>query len=316
VKRGSVEYSVMLAIICLLVVGAAAVLGTTVRASLQAAGLASSFDPRQSAPAMGDAAFSGTPDGSPPMVTAGSHGVFAGIVLGVAALAGIFAAAGFLARLSRRHRRQTAENAPRDVPEAQILETKNKLFAKRQELLKMLHFNVGLLTTNEIVVRHLMTANPATVLPGTKVEDVKSLMEARRCHHLLVCGKDLELLGVISDRDLRGRMGRTAQQIMTPQPNFVSPETPLGIAITHLVARQISCLPVVDDGRVCGVLTTTDLVLVAHAFLQMWLRLTEEGNPVDDDANTGRENEGEEAPAPVAASLTIHGQARGVHGGP
>lgn len=69
---------------------------------------------------------------------------------------------------------------------------------------------------------------------------------------------------------------------MTSEPDFVSPDTPLGTAITHLVARQISCLPVVDAGRVCGILTTTDLVLVAHAFLQMWLRLRQEDSSAED----------------------------------
>lgn len=146
----------------------------------------------------------------------------------------------------------------------------------------MLHSNVGPLATNKITVRHLMTLNPGTVSPETRVDKVKSLMEEKRWHHVVVCGTGLELLGVISDRDVRGRPGRTAGRIMTPEPDFVSPDTPLGTAITHLVARQISSLPVVDAGRVCGILTTTDLVLVAHAFLQMWLRLRQEGSSAED----------------------------------
>lgn len=80
---------------------------------------------------------------------------------------------------------------------------------------------------------------------------------------------------------------------MTPKPNFVLPATPLGIAITHLVAGQISCLPVVDAGRVCGILTSTDLVLVAHAFLQLWLGLRKECIPTEDSTCSGLDNEAE-----------------------
>ena len=48
-----------------------------------------------------------------------------------------------------------------------------------------------------------------------------------------------------------------------------------------------------DAGRLCGILTTTDLVLVAHAFLQMWLRLRQEGNPTDGSTTSGLGNDHE-----------------------
>jgi len=54
-----------------------------------------------------------------------------------------------------------------------------------------------------------------------------------------------------------------------------TPDTPLNPAITFLLNENISCLPVVDDGRLCGVLTTTDLVLTLQCTLQLWLRLTQ-----------------------------------------
>ena len=55
----------------------------------------------------------------------------------------------------------------------------------------------------------------------------------------------------------------------------IAPETPLSPAITYLINENISCLPVVDNGRLCGVLTTTDLVLTLQCTLQLWLRLAQ-----------------------------------------
>lgn len=87
------------------------------------------------------------------------------------------------------------------------METEIKLFEKRQDLLRMLHSNVDLLAANEIAVRHLLTPNPVMVSPETSVHEVALLMESNRVHHILVCSTGRELLGVISDRDVRGRSG-------------------------------------------------------------------------------------------------------------
>jgi diguanylate cyclase (GGDEF)-like protein len=107
-------------------------------------------------------------------------------------------------------------------------------------------------------------------------------MAANRVHHLLVCEKGDRLVGVISDRDLLTRRGKMARDVMTPDPCSITPDTPLGPAITCLISRHISCLPVVEHGRLCGVITTIDLALITQCVLQLWLRTVHEmqGNPV------------------------------------
>jgi CBS domain-containing protein len=41
----------------------------------------------------------------------------------------------------------------------------------------------------------------------------------------------------------------------------VKPQTPLSAAVTEMLTRRINCLPVVgDDGKVCGIITSTDLL--------------------------------------------------------
>jgi diguanylate cyclase (GGDEF)-like protein len=148
-------------------------------------------------------------------------------------------------------------------------------YAKRQHLLQELMSDGELLLKNRLEVRHLMTRALVTVLPTATLEEMTDLMRERRLHHLLVCGRGGELLGVISDRDLRPIHGATAQQLMSYPPLSCSPETPLNAAITFLINEGISCLPVVDQGRLCGVLTTTDLVLTLQCTLQLWLRLAQ-----------------------------------------
>jgi diguanylate cyclase (GGDEF)-like protein len=148
-------------------------------------------------------------------------------------------------------------------------------YSKRQQLLQALMGDSELLLKNRLEVRHLMTRQPVVVPPTMTFEEIAAVMKQRRLHHLLVCGRTGELLGVISDRDLGPLRGATAQQLMSYPPLTCTPETPLGAAITYLINEHISCLPVVDNGRLCGVLTTTDLVLTLQCSLQLWLRLAQ-----------------------------------------
>lgn len=148
-------------------------------------------------------------------------------------------------------------------------------YAKRQQLLQALMGNSELLFKCRLEVRHLMTRTPVTITPATTLSEINDLMHRRRLHHLLVCGHGGELVGVVSDRDLSASQGTTAQQLMSYPPRTCTSDTPLGAAITFLTNENISCLPVVDGGRLCGVLTTTDLVLTLQCTLQLWMRLTQ-----------------------------------------
>jgi CBS domain-containing protein len=56
---------------------------------------------------------------------------------------------------------------------------------------------------------------------------------------------------------------------MTPDPFTVKRETPLSVAVARIVSKRINCLPVLDDeGRVCGIVTSTDLLKAYQKLLE------------------------------------------------
>jgi CBS domain-containing protein len=56
-------------------------------------------------------------------------------------------------------------------------------------------------------------------------------------------------------------MNRTVEEVMTPNPETVKPETPLKEAIKLLVEKHISGLPVVNDvGKLVGIISESDLM--------------------------------------------------------
>jgi acetoin utilization protein AcuB len=88
-------------------------------------------------------------------------------------------------------------------------------------------------------------------------------MKAGGVHHLVV-QKDRQIVGVVSERDLGGgklaaRAGVVAD-VMTENVVTADPEMTIRQAANLLRGRSIGCLPVVDEDRAVGIVTTTDLL--------------------------------------------------------
>jgi CBS domain-containing protein len=125
-------------------------------------------------------------------------------------------------------------------------------------------------------VADVMTRKTVTLSPHHGFAEAVSLMADRHFRHVVVVGTGGQILGVISDRDILRTLARTSNwqtkdvsQIMTRDPVTVKRETPLSVAVAKMVAKRINCLPVLDDeGKVCGILTSTDLLKAYQKLLE------------------------------------------------
>jgi nucleotide-binding universal stress UspA family protein/predicted transcriptional regulator len=117
-------------------------------------------------------------------------------------------------------------------------------------------------------VARWMTPNPISTEPGEKLSTVHARMLAGhfRTMPVLSGGK---LTGVITDRDLRrheGYLDHTEVRLaMTAGVATVMPSTPIHEAAQSLLDHKIGGLPVLEDGRLVGIITTSD---VLRAFLE------------------------------------------------
>jgi CBS domain-containing membrane protein len=130
----------------------------------------------------------------------------------------------------------------------------------------------------DLKVRDVMTADPTTLKRNDQLTLADDIMRLGRVRHLPVLDDEGQLLvGIVTQRDLfRDALaqalgyGRHAQRkildtlsvkdVMATEVVTISPDASLAYAARLLTERKIGCLPVVENGRLVGILTEGDFV--------------------------------------------------------
>lgn len=118
-------------------------------------------------------------------------------------------------------------------------------------------------------VRHVMSSPVIRIGAEESVSVAARTLTHYNIGVLPVCGSDGRLCGVVTDRDIvtrclaanRSPEDTTVRQIMTSQVFSVKPDMEAGVA-AHLMGRQqVRRLPVVENEKLCGMLSLADLAL-------------------------------------------------------
>jgi CBS domain-containing protein len=135
---------------------------------------------------------------------------------------------------------------------------------------------------NFLEVEQYMTTDLFTVLEDEPLDLVASLMEWERIRHVPVEDHEGRLVGLVSYRALlrlmaRGELGENGHhvavsEVMKRNPVTVSPETSTLESIDLMRRRGISCLPVVKEERLIGIVTERDFMNLASELLEQKLR--------------------------------------------
>ncbi len=116
-------------------------------------------------------------------------------------------------------------------------------------------------------VKELMTRDVIRIRPEEPVAVAARNLTHYNIGMLPVCGSDGKLRGVVTDRDIvtrclaagRSPENTTVGQIMTSQVHSVDPNMDTALAAAMMGRRQIRRLPVVESGKLCGMLSLGDL---------------------------------------------------------
>ena len=132
-----------------------------------------------------------------------------------------------------------------------------------------------------LVAAH-MSAEVYSVTPDTTIGQALSVTRAQRVRHLPVIDDD-RLVGLVTERDLRlaappawatdgeelraALNTKTVSEVMVSHVITTAPGTPIEEAAKLLYENRIGCLPILDEDRLVGILTETDLL---RAFVELF----------------------------------------------
>jgi acetoin utilization protein AcuB len=114
-----------------------------------------------------------------------------------------------------------------------------------------------------MLVGDIMTRDVLTLVPEASVAEGLRLMAERGIHRLPVTDEPGELLGIVSDLDLRiaeaaGHLADPVRTVMTTSVVTVSEYAPLEEAAAIMRRKAISGLPVMRGNRIVGIVTSRD----------------------------------------------------------
>jgi acetoin utilization protein AcuB len=112
-----------------------------------------------------------------------------------------------------------------------------------------------------MLVRNRMSPKVITVEPQQSLTEARSLLHRHSIRQLPVL-RNGRLVGIITDRDLRGAGNKdaTVAELMTPKPIVIGPNASVDEAARTLTAHKIGALPVVDGGKLVGILASADIL--------------------------------------------------------
>ena len=123
-----------------------------------------------------------------------------------------------------------------------------------------------------LLVEDSMSRDVATLSPGNTAGEALALCRERRIRHLPVLDGG-SLVGVVSDRDLRSAtpaLGDPAratalgeirvEDVMARDVFTARPDDPIDAAANTMRERSINCLPVLEGGKLVGIVTSSDVM--------------------------------------------------------
>lgn len=138
---------------------------------------------------------------------------------------------------------------------------------------------------NQHTVEQIMTKEVISILETAAFSEIKNIFANHHFHHIPVLGIDKQLKGIISKEDLTRANSilslstgdkhldtpeldqLCAKDIMSTYPVFLTPDDQIDLAADVFLSNKMHALPILEDGRLIGIVTTHDLL--RYAFTEM-----------------------------------------------
>lgn len=132
-------------------------------------------------------------------------------------------------------------------------------------------------------LRDVMTHPCIRIRPEETVAVAARTLNRYNIGALPVCGSDGRLCGLVTDRDIvirclaadRSPFSTTVRDVMTSQVVAAKPDMDASLAASLMGREQIRRLPVVENGKLCGMVSLGDLAQAPESSVDAGEALTE-----------------------------------------
>ena len=135
----------------------------------------------------------------------------------------------------------------------------------------------------ELLVRDFMTSTATSIGQDASLLEAALMVRRSGFRHLPIVEGE-RLVGLITDRDINRYApsllsnitqeeynaifeNTPLQRVMVKDPVTVEPATPMREVVAMLHNKKLGCMPVVEDGKLVGIITTTDMLKLLHRLL-------------------------------------------------
>jgi CBS domain-containing protein len=127
-----------------------------------------------------------------------------------------------------------------------------------------------------VIASDIMTRKVATIHPGASVQEAAQLLDQKRISGAPVVDPDGKIIGIITEADIISKVDREGlyvSDIMSHDVIAVDEETPVGEIAALLTERKIKRVPVVENGKLVGIVSRADIVHAVaegHLIIRQW----------------------------------------------
>lgn len=134
------------------------------------------------------------------------------------------------------------------------------------------------------LITDLMSDHLLTLHPKDKIQRAKEIFTSYRIHHIPIVVNST-LVGILSLGDILAKENKThshmlqvesmknismltIDEVMTQNPISISSTSPIVDGLKIMNTKRINCLPIVDDGQLVGILTSSDVLKFLYEYLK------------------------------------------------
>jgi len=127
-----------------------------------------------------------------------------------------------------------------------------------------------------MIARDIMTRKVYTIRSDASAQEAAQLLDQHRISGLPVVDESNDIIGIVTEADIISKVdkeGLRVSDIMSTEVTSVNEETPVSEIALLLTERKIKRVPVVQDGKLVGIVSRADIVHAVaqgHLIIRPW----------------------------------------------